>query len=100
MEFYITPALQEYMDRQQKDTIVVELVQVTSGDFDLSELHIQLADAKRTRFFLTKKNYRSIPTQWGTVLLPRYPLELADRVTFGLKKILFFRSVTHDGIKL
>ena len=100
MDFYATPALQKYMKQQKKDTIVVEFVQVNSGDFDLSELHVHLADPKRVNFFLTKQNYRPISTEWGTVLLPRYPLELSDRITFDLKQILCFKSISYEGIKL
>jgi len=100
MDFYFTPALQAYMKAQKKDFLVVELVQVTSGDFDLSELHVQLVDQKRADFFLTKKNYRSFPTECGMVLLPRFPLVLEKRITFDLKQFLFFKSVTYNGIKL
>ena len=100
MDFYITPALQEYMKQQKKDTIVVEFVQVNSGDFDLSELHVHLAAPKRVNYLLTKQNYRPFSTEWGAVLLPRYPLELSDRITFDLKKILFFKSISYEGIKL
>jgi len=99
MEFVITTALREYMEQQKKDSIVVEFVQV-NGDFDFTELHVHLADPKRADYFLTKKHYREVATHWGRVLLPRYPLELSDPVTFGLKSVLFFRSVTYDGIKL
>lgn len=100
MEFRFTSALLEYMQKQKKNTIVVELVQVNTGDFDLSELHVQLVDQKRADFFLSKKNYRSFRTEAGTVLLPRFPLVMQERVTFDLKQFLFFRSVTYDGIKL
>lgn len=99
MEFVCTSALRDYMKQQGKDTIVVELVEA-NGDFDFTELHVHLPNAGRAEFFRTKKNYRAISTDWGTVLLPRFPLELADTVTFGLKSILWFKSVTYDGIKL
>jgi hypothetical protein len=99
MNFVFTPALQDYMKQKKKDTLVVELVEV-NGDFDFSELHVHLPDAKRVEFFRTKKNYRAISTDCGTVLLPRFPLELADTVTFGLKSVLWFRTVTYEGIKL
>ena len=65
------------MKQKKKDTLVVELVEV-NGDFDFSELHVHLPDAKRVEFFRTKKNYRAVSTDCGTVLLPRFPLELAD----------------------
>jgi len=100
MEIYFTPVLQQYMKKKSMDTVVVELVQVNSGDFDLSELHVHLADRKRADFFQHKQNYRPVTTQWGTVLLPRFPLACAERVTFDLKQFLFFKSVTCDGIKL
>ena len=100
MEFYFTPALQEYMKAKKKDTVVVEFVEVSSGDFDLSELYVHLTDRKQAEFFVNKKHYRPVSTQWGTVLLPRFPLTFSETVTFDLKKLLCFRSIRYDGIKV
>jgi len=36
----------------------------------------------------------------GEVLLPPYPLELDEVVTFGLKKVLFVQYLTYKGIKV
>ena len=100
MKFIYDPALQEYMKKQGKDTIVVELVEINNSDLEVSELHIQLVDQKRAQFFREKKRYRSVDTEHGTVLLPRYPLQVAETVTFGLKSFLCFRYVTCKGIKV
>ena len=50
--------------------------------------------------FLTEKKYRLITTETGEVLLPRYPLQLAEEITFGLKKVLFFHTLSYTGIKV
>ena len=49
---------------------------------------------------LRKKNYRIIETSTGKVALPPYRLHYAPVVTFGLKRFLFFKTITYDGISL
>ena len=100
MKFVCQPALQEHMKKQGKDTIVVEFVEINSSDFEVAELHVHLVEPRRKEYFLREKGYRPVETDWGTVLLPRYPLELAETVTFGLKSVLFFKYVTYEGIKV
>lgn len=100
MEFRYEPQLQEYIRKHNKKTIVVEMVEVSSSDLEITELHVHFVDARMREQFLTKKRYRSVPTEFGEVLLPPYPLEYADTVTLGLKKILFFQYLTYTGIKV
>ena len=100
MQFVYEPALLEHMEKKGLNIIVVEMVEVSSSDLEISELHVQLVNEKRASFFCEKKDYRPVETEHGKVLLPRYPLTMEETVTFGLKKILFVPCVTHKGIKI
>ena len=98
MNFIYEPELLEYMKKKGTDTILVELVEATSSDFEILELSIRLADAKTKEIFVTKKRYKSVPTEYGEVLLPPFPLDFDDTVAFGLKTFLFVRYITQKGI--
>ena len=50
--------------------------------------------------FLKKKRYRAVETEHGLVMLPPYHLEYDEIVTFRLRKVLLFHTVTTDGIRL
>lgn len=100
MRFVCEPALLERMRQKQKHVIIVEVVTSDSSDFEVTELHVYLADEKRAAFFKEKKKYKGQPMEAGEVLLPPYRLEYADTVTFGLKSFLFFKWVTYEGIYL
>jgi len=78
----------------------VEPVEVNNSDFDVTELHVYLANDKQADFFKEKKRYKGYQTSVGEVLLPNYRLEYEETVVFGLKKFLFFRYITYQGIKL
>lgn len=100
MRFVCEPALLEHMRQKQKHVIVVEVVTSDSSDFEVTELHVYLADEKRAAFFKEKKKYKGYPMEAGEVLLPPYRLEYEDTVTFGLKSFLFFKWVTYEGMHL
>ena len=100
MEFRYEPQLREHMMKHNKKTIVVEMVELSNSDLDVTELHVHFVDSRMREQFLSKKRYRLIETDLGEVLLPPYPLTLADTVTFGLKKFLFVSYITHTGIKV
>ncbi|MBE6973590.1 MAG: hypothetical protein E7440_06920 [Ruminococcaceae bacterium] len=100
MEFQYDPKLLAYMRKQNKHTIVVEMVEINNSDFEISELHVRLVDVRLREYFLAKKNYRLYTTEHGEVLFPRFPLELAETVCFGLKSFLFFKYITYTGIKV
>jgi len=100
MEFKCEPALLDYMQRHNKRTIVVEMVEISNSDFEISELHVRFVDARLREYFLTKKHYRLYATDHGEVLLPRFPLELEETVAFGLKSFLGFKRLTYTGIKV
>ena len=100
MVFTYTPELQAYMRAKGRNCILVELVEVSTSDLEVNELHVRFADPKTREIFLNKRRYRSVPTELGEVLLPPYPLEFADTVTFGLKSFLFIKYISHKGIKI
>lgn len=88
------------MLEKKKRNIIVEPVEVNNSDFDVTELHVYLANDKQAEFFKTKKKYKGYQTDLGEVLLPNYRLEYEKIVVFGLKKFLFIRYVTYKGIRL
>lgn len=100
MEVKYEPALLDYMQKHSKRTIVVEFVEINNSDFEISELHVRFVDGRMREQFLTKKHYRLYTTDHGEVLLPRFPLELEETVTFGLKSFLGFKRLTYTGIKV
>ena len=100
MEFKYTPALAEYIKTHGKKTLVVEMVEVNNSDIDITELHAFFVNNRMREQFVSKKKYRVFPTELGEVLLPRFPLQIADTVTFDLKSFLFFKRITFDGIKV
>lgn len=100
MEFRYEPKLLEYMEKKNKRTIVVELVEINNSDFEITELHVRFVEPRLREQFLNKKKYRLHETEHGEVLLPRFPLEMEETVTFGLKSFLFFEHITYRGIKV
>ena len=99
MKFSYTPDLLEYMHRKGKRHISVEVATADHSDFDVAELYYRIID-DRTVEFLKKKRYRAVETVHGLVMLPPYHLEYDENVTFRLKKVLLFHTVTTDGIRL
>lgn len=100
MKFVYESALQEYMQRRQKNIIAVEVITSNNSDFEVTELHVHLVDEKRAAFFIEKKHFREHETELGSVLLPPYRLEYEETVTFGLRKMLFMHWLTWQGIRL
>lgn len=100
MEVQYTPELRAYMEKTGKKTILVELVEINNSDFEITEFHVRFVDSRIRSIFLEKKKYRLIETEMGEILLPRFPLQLEDTVTFGLRSVLFFKQITYKGIKV
>lgn len=100
MEFRYEPELLDYIQKSGKSTIVVELVEVNNSDFEITELSVRFVDERMREHFLAKKHYLLFQTQYGEVMLPRFPLELEETVTFGLKSFLCFKRITYTGIKV
>ena len=100
MNFIIEDTLKEHMERVGKRNIVVELVTADTSDIEISELHVYLADDKQVVFLKEKKRYRGRETEIGEVLLPPFPLQYEEKVRFWLKKILCFKFVGYEGIKI
>ena len=99
MKFVYDDKLREYMEKTGKKTIVVELVQIDNSDFEITELHVHFVDGRMRKKFIDQR-YRAVETDCGEVLLPHFPLEFADTVTFKLKKFLFMTSISATGIKV
>ena len=100
MTIRYTPELLEYMDKKNNHTILVELVEINNTDVEVIDLHVYLPHKNQREKFITEKKYRVVTTEVGEVLLPRYPLQLAEEITFGLKKVLFVQYLTYKGIKV
>ena len=98
MTFVCTPKALEYMQSKKNNTILVEVVEATTSDLEIVELSIRLPDAKTKEIFLTKRGYRSVPTDFGEVLLPPFPLKFQDIITFDVKKFLFVTYLIQKGI--
>ncbi len=95
-----TPELVAYMEKKKNHTILVELVEINNTDVEVVELHVYMPHRNQRKKFIEDKKYRIVTTEVGEVLLPPYPLELADEVIFGLKKLWIFHSVSYQGIKV
>ena len=100
MTFTYTDELLSYMKEKKKETILFELIIANNSEFEIAELHVHLIDDKRAEDFIKKQGYGVVTTDHGRVLLPRYKLDIQDEVVLGLKKTLFIRSITHEGLKL
>lgn len=100
MEFRYEPALRAYMEKTGHRDIVVEIVEINNSDLDVTELHVHFLTDRTKEQFLTKRRYRSFETELGVVLLPPFPLQMDEVVTFRLKKFLFFHSIGYTGIKV
>jgi len=98
MKFVYEDELKEYMQEKGYKNIVVEVVMINNSEIEISELHVHFVDARQTEFFKTKKQYYSINTEMGEVLLPRYKLNFEDEIVFGLKKFWIFKSISYKGI--
>ena len=100
MKFEYSPELRAYMEKSGKKTILVEMVEINNSDLEVSELHVRFADKRTREIFVTKKRYRVVETELGEVLLPAFPLEFEETVTFCLRSILGIKSVKYTGIKI
>lgn len=100
MTIRYTPELIEYMDKKNNHTILVELVEINNSDVEVVDLHVYLPHRNQKEKFLKEKKYRVITTEVGEVLLPPYPLQLEEEITFGLKKFWIFTSLSYTGIKM
>jgi len=100
MVFEYSPELRAYMEKTGKTSILVEMVEINNTDLEVSELHVRFADKRTREVFTGKKRYRVVETELGEVLLPPFPLEFAETVTFSLRSILGIKSIKYKGIKI
>ena len=99
MVFQYTPELLSYMKAKNKRHIAVEVAKADHSDFDVTELYYRFV-TDRMLEDLEARRYRIHETDTGKVALPPYILQYSDTVTFGLKKVMFFHSITCEGISL
>lgn len=99
MEFIYTTALTAYMEKKEKNIIVVEEVSINNSDIEITELHVHLIDNKNADIFKQKKRYYAVPTDYGEVLFPPFKLKLANTITFDLKSFLGIKYLSYKGIK-
>lgn len=99
MTFSYTKDLRDYMEKKCRKNIIVEVI-TCNADIDVTELHVFLADDKTSNFYKSQKKYKGIETEVGEVLLPPYRLEYEEEIVFDIKKVLCFKMVKYEGIKL
>ena len=99
MEFKYTPELEAYIRKHNKKYLAVEMIELNNTDLEITDLHIYFVN-KAMREQFVKKGYSVVETELGEVLLPRFPLQMEETVTFGLKSVLFFKHITCEGIKV
>ena len=100
MTIRYTPELIGHMNKKNNHTILVELVEINNSDLEVIDLHVYLPHKNQREKFLKEKKYRIVNTEGGEVLLPPYPLQIDEEVTFGLKKFWVFTSLRCTGIKI
>lgn len=100
MKFVYKPELIEYMKEKGHKNIVVELVQINNSEIEIAELHVHFVDERQTDIYKNKKQYYSVSTEIGEVLLPHFKLTFDDEIILGLKKIWIFKSISYRGIKI
>jgi hypothetical protein len=98
MNFVCDPELVKYMKEKGKNTIALEVVTSDYSDFEISELYVHLVDEKQSQYFIKKKRYIPVQTEFGEVLLPPFRLDCEDTVRFNLKKRWIFKSISYTGI--
>jgi len=98
MKFEFEPKLIDFIKKHGHKTIVVESVEISNSDFEINELHVHFVNERMRQQFVEQKRYRSYMTEYCEILFPPYPIKTEDVVTFGLKSVLFFHSITYKGI--
>jgi len=99
MEIIYEPELLAFMEKKNKNIIVVEEVSINNSDIEIMELHVHLISEAIADEFKKKKRYRTVPTEHGEVLFPPFKLKIAETVTFGLKSFLGIKYLSYKGIK-
>ncbi len=100
MNIVYEPPLREYMAQKGRAVIAVEVMSSQHSDIEVTELYVHLISDRQAAYFKEKKRFRAVTGELGEVLLPPYRLEYDETVTFGLRKLWIFRSVTQTGIRL
>ena len=100
MEIAYRPELVSYMKTHGKKNIVVDVATSNTSDVEITELFFRFVSDRHAGYLKGKKSFRSVSTEHGEVLFPKYRLVYDDVVVFGLRKRLWFHSITCEGIKV
>lgn len=98
MEIIIEPALQEYMKKKNKTTIIVEAVTCNNSDFEITELSVRWAGTRQATVYKEQNSYFLKQLSDFEILLPDHRTNYKDKVVFGLKSFLGIKYLTYDGI--
>ena len=100
MEIRYEQPLRDYILKKGKKYLLVEMVEINNSDIDMTELHVRFVNQRLRDQFVDKKRYRVVETELGEVLFPRFPLQMEETVSFGLRSFLGIKSVRCTGIKV
>lgn len=101
MKFVCTEELREYMKQKKLTTMVIEVIDITNSDLDLTSIRIYPVNDKRADFLVSEKSFREKKAETGErVLVPKYVLEYEDVVTFEHQKKWIFHSFSAIGVTL
>ena len=100
MTFHYSEQLKEYMEKKNKEYILVEVVTADTSDVEVTEIATRFVDKKMADHYIHEKHYRVEAGEVGQLLLPRYPIQYADIVELSLKSFLFIHLVTQKGMKI
>ena len=70
MEFKYTPELTEYILKHHKKTLLVEMVEVSSSDLEITELHAYFINARMREQFVIKNEIVFFPRNWVRCCFP------------------------------
>ena len=99
MEVIYSPELLTYMDARRKHNISIEVAASNTSDIEVTELFLRLVNDDFAAY-LEKKNYRSIRTEVGLVLLPPYRLHVDPVIRLNCRKRWLFHSLSVEGVRL
>ena len=99
MEICYSDELLAYMKARGKYNISIEVAASNTSDIEVTEIFLRLVNDDFAEY-LKKKQYRSISTEVGQVLLPPYRLHVENRIRLGCRKRWLFHHLTVEGVSL
>ena len=95
-----SPELLAHMERKGLKSIAVEVASSDHSDFEVTEIYCRYVRESFADYLVEKKQYRSVGTEVGRVLLPPYRLVYGETLRFFLKKYWIFRQLAVEGVSL